>query len=212
MRSIQDIKRSILLVVMLFLGTGASSPITPSNIDPEIRELINDTDCNKALFEQEIPEDGSWLTICWNDVTAPEKATVSKNHIQYIVDHPDVSQLEVQLIHGDVSYILWDREVQQGRKFGEELGSDAFRGAPSQGSWYLLVRDIVPSGDKGKLLEFTIVPFYTPVDVGLETMTESSGEGEPTVFSIPPDAVEVKPLDTDPVKSSPKMTIKGGDF
>lgn len=95
--------------------------------------------------------------------------------MKYEVEHPDVSQLEVQLIHDGVSepLSLWDKQkIETGREtFGEALGLETFKGSAGIGNWYLMIRDTVPDG-AGKLVGFTIVSTYYLEGPRLELLSE----------------------------------------
>jgi subtilisin-like proprotein convertase family protein len=154
--------------------------------------------CKESFVEQEIPDDGSWLTVCWNDPSAPLESAVIKTHVKYVVDHPDLSQLEVQLVHDGVPepLILWDGRGQA-EEFGNTIGLETFAGSPGAGNWYLQVRDIV-AGDSGKLTGMTIHNTYfleglMPVPEGVEGV-------EPSAMRLPPDAIPSSAPDLDPPK------------
>lgn len=144
--------------------------------------------------------------MCWNDPSAPLENTVIKTSVKYEVDHPDLSQLEVQLVHEGVqeSAVLWDdRKAADGvEAFGEAAGMETFTGSPGAGNWYLQVRDTV-AGNAGKLTGMTIYNTYfleglMPVPEGVEGV-------EASAMRLPPDAIPSSAPDLDP----PKKEIQG---
>lgn len=129
-----------------------------------------------------------------------------KTSVKYEVDHPDPSQLEVQLVHDGVQepVVLWnDRKAAEGvEAFGEAVGLETFTGSPGAGNWYLQVRDTV-AGNTGKLTGMTIHNTYfleglMPVPEGVEGV-------EASAMRLPPDAVPSSAPDLDP----PKKEIQG---
>lgn len=149
-----------LLIIGLFFGTGQIA-FGSNNLPTSIPDS-----CSNQLAEQAIPDDGSWLKICWSDPSAPEGSTITKVHLKYAIDHPKPEQLEISLSRDveTLGQVIWDRgALIQGDKLGEAADLDIFNGAPSQGNWCFWIRDTVP-GEAGKFEAFTIRPVYAPVE------------------------------------------------
>jgi hypothetical protein len=160
--------------------------------------------CKDPFVGYEIPDDGSWVKVCWNDASAPLESTVLKTSVNYEVEHPDVSQLEIQLVHDGVPehVILWgEQKIAEG--FGETTGLETFRGTPGAANWYFLIRDTV-AGDAGKLTGMTIHNTYFVEGARPVLLSEGMEGVEPTALRLPPDAVPSTDADIDP----PKIEIK----
>jgi subtilisin-like proprotein convertase family protein len=164
----------------------------------------NQLPCSTNVQEQPIPDDGSWLTTCLLDPSAPEKSTVTEVNVEYILDHPSPEQLEVHIsrLQADPGITLWKRgKLLAGNRLGEAINLDKFEGSPSQGEWYLSVRDTVP-GQIGWLRGATVQPFYAVSHPGLVQL--SGPPGQLTSRRIPPGATGATYPDMDEKKPEPE--------
>lgn len=121
--------------------------------------------CGPSAPEQPIPDDGRWLQICLLDPMAPEATTVTAVHLKYLIEHPDPNQLEVHLRREDVGIeqVVWERGKTVGaNEFGKSGDLAAFHGVPSEGYWYLWIRDAVP-GRSGWLKGASLAVEYAQV-------------------------------------------------
>ncbi len=121
--------------------------------------------CGPSVPELPIPGDGRWLLVCLLDPMAPEATTLTTVHLKYWIDHPEPGQLEVRLRREDVGIeqVVWERGKTVGaNEFGKSDDLTAFRGAPSEGYWYLWIRDAVP-GRSGWLKGASLAVEYAPV-------------------------------------------------
>jgi len=197
----------------VWYGGGNSTLFSPLAIQPDVGNsdtggnapVAQEEPCVTSFEAQEIPDDGSWLEICWSDSSAPEQSIVTNLHVKYLVDHPDLSQLEVQLMRGKTSTaqaLSGGDLVQDGNNFGKTTTLEAFNGTPAEGNWYFLIRDIVPGG-AGKLQALTILPIYAPVGEA-SAMTSDNPDEVPASYRVPVDAVESTTPDSDPPKGQGK--------
>lgn len=149
----------------------------------------------------EIPDDGSWLQVPLLDRSSPAGGAVSEVYLKYLLDHPDPSQLEVQLtkVNSDVSQIVWRQgAAMEGASLGNALGLQAFSGAPAAGEWQLLIRDLVP-GQQGRLTGASLRAFYAPL--GPVPQVVNGPPGRETSWSLPADAAASSAPDADAVKA-----------
>jgi hypothetical protein len=157
----------------------------------------------------EIPDDGSWVQVCYSDPHAPPKGTVTEVHVKYVLDHPDPSELEIQLIRSDTSTIqaLWNRGTPaKGTEPGEARGIQTFKGLTAQGEWRLQIRDRVP-GKRGYLKTFTIRADYAPT--GPLAIQTAGSPAKPGSLYLPQGTVNSKTRDRNPNKpASPTQTPK----
>jgi len=107
-----------------------------------------------------IPDDGSYLQICVTDPSAPENSTIAETNVKLLIDHRDLSQVEVLLFRGDSKLVL-PLSV-------DKIGADGivkfnqihdFDGMLSKGTWVLQIRDIV-SGIVGNVKGLSIASLY----------------------------------------------------
>jgi len=198
--------RTVLGVILIFLALTVRQPALAQGKPNAGDELssgisISSTACDRSAPEQPIPDDGHWLQVCLLDPLAPEASAVTNVAVKYLIEHPDPDQLEVRLSREDVgiSQIMWERgKALAGTKFGKAEELDVFRGAPSQGQWYLWIRDAVP-GQSGQLNDVSLVVDYVPT--GTLPMLLSGEPGRPTSLRIPPRTVPSKTPDRDKQKS-----------
>ncbi len=81
----------VLVVCCLFI---VSQPVNAFNDDEEFP-------CMSISNRSVIPEDGTWLSICLVDPSAPEGSSLTEMNVKILVDHPDPRQLEILLSRSD---------------------------------------------------------------------------------------------------------------
>jgi len=180
-----------------------------SSSDPSISLASAVCSSSSPAKPLEIPDDGSWVQVCYTDPRAPPKGTVTEVHVKYILDHPDPSELEIQLIHSDTKTIqtLWNRGTPaKGTELGKARGIQTFKGFAAQGEWRLQIRDTI-SGKKGYLKTFTIRPDYAPM--GPLAIQEAGSPAKPGSLYFPQGTLNSKTPDRNPNKPvSPTPTPK----
>ena len=176
-------------IILLSLALMGMAQVTQGETD-DSRQISQEvlaslTSCGPPAPERPIPDNGRWLQVCLLDPMAPEGTRVSAVHVKFLIEHPDPDQLEIRLSQEDIGVeeILWDRgkttraefekasdseaflelQPQSARPLwiGKSVDLEAFRGAPSQGKWYLWIRDVVP-GQSGRLKSASLVVEYVP--------------------------------------------------
>lgn len=138
------------------------------------------------------------------DPDAPDQSTVTEVQVKYQLEHPDPNQLEIRLTRSgtNASATLWNRgNVIQGAKLGEASKLDGFKGTPSQGVWYLSVRDTVP-GQKGQLKMASVRAFYAPT--GPLPQIVKGTPSRATSLRIPSGATPSQTPDADKKKPAPQ--------
>ena len=163
--------------------------------------------CSPSVSEQPIPDDGNWLQICLLDPLAPENTTVTHVHLKYLVEHPDPNQLEVRLRREDVGVeqVVWERGKTVGANELEKSGDlTTFHGVPSDGYWYLWIRDAVP-GRSGWLKGASLAVEYAPV--GPLPVLLSGSAGRPTSRRLPVGVASSNSLDHDQKKTENERII-----
>lgn len=157
----------------------------------------------------EIPDDGSWIQVCYSDPHAPPTGTVTEVHVKYILDHPDPSELEIQITRSDMKTIqtLWNRGTPaNGTELGKARGIQTFKGSTAQAEWRLQIRDLVP-GKKGYLKTFTVRVDYAPT--GPQAIQKAGSPAKPGSFYFPQGTMKSKTPDRNPNKpASPTQTPK----
>jgi subtilisin-like proprotein convertase family protein len=208
-RSLNLVVGGLLSFSMMFSAWQVVSGINPAyeNETDELALKVNQDNqlpCPTIFQELPIPDDGSWLTICLLDPSAPEKSTVTDVNVEYILDHPYPEQLEVHIsrLQADPGIILWEGgKLVAGNRLGEAINLDAFEGTSSQGEWYISVRDTVP-GQTGWLRGATVQPFYV---VSNPALVQISGPpGQLTSRRIPPGSMGSTSPDMDEKKPEPE--------
>jgi len=127
----------------------------------------------------------------------PEATTVTAVHLKYLIEHPDPNQLEVRLRREDVGIeqVVWEQGKTAGtNEFGESGDLTAFRGVPSEGYWYLWIRDVVP-GRSGWLKGASLAVEYAPL--GPLPVLLSGSAGQPTSRRLPAGVVPSQTPDRD---------------
>jgi hypothetical protein len=128
---------------------------------------------------------------------APEATTVTAVYLKYLIEHPDPNQLEVRLSREDVGIeqVVWGRGKTAGtNEFGKSGDLTAFHGAPSEGYWYLWMRDTI-AGQNGWLKGASLAVEYAPAGP-LPTLL-SGTPGQPTSRRLPADVVPSQTPDKD---------------
>lgn len=159
-------------------------------------------DCSVVSSKQplEIPDDGSWIQVCYSDPYAPPKGTVTEVHVKYVLDHPESSELEIQLTRSDTDAIqtLWNRgTAAKGTELGKARSVRTFKGFVAQSEWRLQIRDTVPS-KKGYLKTFTIRPNYAPT--GPLAIQKAGSPAKPGSLFFPQGTLNSKTPDRNPNK------------
>jgi len=146
-----------------------------------------DQDCVHRGGELAIPEDGSWLPICWSDVAAPLDSTVAAVNVKLSMNHMDSGQIEIRLtrMDSDISVPLKYSQLSPEGAVSITQIHD-FDGLPSTGEWIVEIRDIVP-GITGSIRNVSITPFYTAKDNIPVLLTENGKT--PVYVRIPDDAI-----------------------
>lgn len=186
------------IVLILFLARG---PLASAQGEAGVSAPASSSPCGPSIPEQPIPDDGRWLQVCLLDPLASEGTTVTRVHLQYLIEHPDPNQLEVHLRREDVGVeqIVWERgKAIPAGEFGQASDVEAFRGAPAQRQWFLWIRDAVP-GQSGLLKTASIVVEYAPVGP-LPTLLSGTA-GRPTSRRLPAGVVPSQTSDRDLKKS-----------
>jgi hypothetical protein len=117
---------------LFFIGSVVSAgPI----IQPKNENCVN---LNEG---QDIPANGDWLHICYDDAHAPLNSTVTDVSIKYSIDYSDPGQLEIRLARQNMSVnsTIWKGNAA-GAEFGKKVNFKDFYGSPSQGTWVFEVR------------------------------------------------------------------------
>jgi len=146
--------------------------------------------CTDLSGELAIPTDSSWLTLCWSDPGAPEGAALTEVNLKILLEHPDPTKVEIQLVRAgsEVGLSLASSEINQ-----EGLGSytqiHAFDGLPAQGEWRIRVRSTT-TGAGGKVTDFWIAPFYTPVEVWAAATGDHADEADGAGPGFTPEATD----------------------
>ncbi len=208
-RSLNLVVGGLLSFSMIFSAWQVVTGINPDAKDEFDEHALsayqdNQLPCSTIFQEQPIPDDGSWLTICMLDPSAPEYSTVTEVNVEYILDHPSPEQLEVRLSRpqADCGLIIWERgKLVEGNQLGEAINLDTFAGSPSQGEWYLSVRDTV-SGQTGWLRGATVLPYYAVLNPALVQL--SGPPGQLTSRRIPSGTMDPTYPDMDEKKPEPE--------
>ncbi|MFZ3070413.1 MAG: hypothetical protein WA110_04745 [Anaerolineaceae bacterium] len=186
----------VLGLVLVLLLLGRPAPVQ-AGTPPK---FIFTTPCASSPPEQPIPDDGSWLQICLIDPTAPVDTTVTTVNVKYLVEHPDPTQLEVRLSRedGGVEIVLWEGGAASNfTEYGLARNLEAFQGTPSQGEWYLFIRDVVP-GQGGVLTNVSLVVDYLPTHPLPKIL--SGSPGRPASRHLPEGIVPSQTPDRNPEK------------
>lgn len=188
-------------IVMIFFLT--LEPTTSAQWEAGVDVLASSTPCGFSVPEQPIPDDGSWLLVCLLDPTAPEATTVATVRLKYLIDHPDPGQLEVYLGREKDGFRqpLWEQgKATGGSEFGKTSQLTTFEGSPSQGPWYLWIRDAMP-GQQGMLKVVSLVADYRPLFPLPQPLSDPTAHPgalrlpEGILPSTTPDREEGKPLE-----------------
>ncbi len=153
-----------------------------------------------AQHPAEIPDDGSWLELCWSDPHAPPTGKVEDVSVKYDLDHPDSAELDIRLTRSGIGLVqpLLSRGVPaSGSQRGKAKGLTAFKGQPARGEWRLQVRDTVP-GKKGSLRSATVKVNYPPT--GPLPVQKGGSPGHPGSLYAPPGDGSSKTQDKNPNK------------
>lgn len=154
--------------IILSLALMGMAQVTQGETD-DSRQILQEflaflSPCGPSTPEQPIPDDGRWLQICLLDPMAPEASTATTVHLKYWIEHSDPSQLEVYLSRdsNNPRQPLWEQgKLVAGTEFGKAANLTSFEGSPSQGPWYLWIRDVVP-GEQGVFKDVSLVIDYRP--------------------------------------------------
>jgi subtilisin-like proprotein convertase family protein len=150
--------------------------------------LQNDQKCKTLSEEVAVPEDGSWLQVCWVDPSAPQNAKVTETNVKILVDHPNTGQLEIRLTrpNSGVMISLSPEEITK-EGVGDFPQIHDFNGLPSQGEWIVQIRDTVP-GIVGRVKNVSIASMYTSEKMPLPI---SKNDGKPTSERITVSATRI---------------------
>jgi hypothetical protein len=190
---------TLVLLLNLALGQSVTAQGETGIAEQVPDDVVFTGPCGRSAPEQPIPGDGRWLQICLLDPLAPEGTTVTTVHIRYLIEHADPNQLEVRLsrdVGGELT--LWEQgKGGDTAEFGKATELDGFQGTPSQGYWYLWVRDTEP-GKSGWLNGASLVVEYVPVGPLPELL--SGTPGRLTSRRLSEGAVPSQTPDRDPEK------------
>lgn len=146
-----------------------------------------DQECITLTEALPIPDDGSWLPICWSDADLPPDFTIVAVNVRLSFNHPASDQIEIRLTRTD-SEINIPLDFSQFSPEGSVSITQIhdFDGLPSKGEWIVEIRDIVP-GITGSIRNVSITPFYTAKDNIPILLTEN--EKTPVYVRIPDEAI-----------------------
>lgn len=161
--------------------------LTPTRAVSASSRYQIDQDCITMTEALAIPDDSSWLPICWTDAAAPPDFTIAAVNLRLSFNHPASDQIEIRLarMDSDISVPLKFFQFSPEGTVSITQIHD-FDGLPSTGEWIVEIRDFVP-GITGSIRDVSITPFYTSKDNIPVLLTKN--EMAPVYVRIPADGV-----------------------
>jgi len=157
--------------------------------------------------ELKIPEDGTWLNICFPDSGSPENSSITEANVKLVLNHSAPAQLEIQLSRTNSDLIKKISPLgidKEGIILSTQIHE--FDGLPSQGEWIVRIRN-KKTGVYGSVRGLSIYTLYTPDEKMAQFIPND--DGKPTSMRLAPDSEKIIVIEKNEDKKEGSSSLDG---